>query len=294
MTSFEPSQRIKSDLRFWVPANLAILLLLLSLTALVAPDASADALGDCGDMIKGIGAPEYKGDPPEATVLCRKGYLLSHNTERKTPDWAVERLTPSRFKGPGNRTEQGNPFAADPDLAKGQRAELKDYRGSGFDRGHMAPAASMKFSVAATTESFYLSNMSPQIGPNMNRGIWADLEEMTRNWTCERGDLVVITGPIYGERPKTIGDDHVAIPKSFYKVAYDPTRGRAIAFVLPNKEIEKNGQAAWDVLKNYVVTIREVEDMVGIDFLTQLDTRSKRRLEGLRSVMWPVRARCSA
>src|SRR5581483_4070948 len=165
-----------------------------------------------------------------------------HNDEHKTPDWAIEKLTPNRFTGPGDRTELGNPFTPDPDLPKGKRAELSDYRGSGFDRGHMAPAASMKFSKEATEQSFYLSNMAPQVGQGLNRDIWADLEALTRTWTCGRGQLIVMTGPIYDDdRPKTIGDDKVAVPTAFYKIAYDSDRKRVIAFILPNKKVDKQG-----------------------------------------------------
>jgi len=272
-----------------LPLGLA---LLFAPPAIAAPASEAD-LAKCANAVKETGVPKYKGDAPEATLLCREGYLLSHNTDKKTPDWVVERLMPPRFSGPGDRNEQGNPFAPDPDLAKGKRAELVDYKKSGYDRGHMAPAADMKFSERATEQSFYLSNMSPQIGPNMNRGIWADLEGLTRSWACERGDIVVWTGPIYGDKfNKAIGPNEVAVPDAFYKVAYDPRRSRAIAFILPNEGIDKQRKQAWDVLKSYVVSVQEVEDRVGIDFLPKLKPREKRRLESLKSVMWPVRSGC--
>ena len=131
------------------------------LTALLCacgPAFAQSVPADCAAMVKAIGAPRYKGDAPTHEVVCRLGYVLSHDDEHLTPDWVVERLSPNRFKGPGDRTKQGNPFAADPELPPGKRAELKDYTKSGFDRGHMAPAGDMKFSVKAMDESFYLSN----------------------------------------------------------------------------------------------------------------------------------------
>jgi len=246
-------------------------------------------------MVSPIGVPRYKGDPPEHKYLCRLGYVLSHNTDNRTPDWVIEHLTPDRFKGPGNREAQGNPFAPDPDLKAGERSELADYKGSNYDRGHMAPAASMKFSEQATEESFYLSNMSPQVGKGLNRHIWADLEGIVRDWTCERRELLVITGPLYDtDEPKTIGKTHVAVPTAFYKIAYDPAQRRAIAFVLPNKAVDKKGKKAWDVLKQYIATIREVEERSGLELFVALPGRDQTRLGTLKSVMWPMRQKCSA
>jgi endonuclease G len=247
----------------------------------------------CTPMVKAIGAPRYKGDAAEHQHLCREGYVLSHNAERKTPDWVVERLTPKRFSGPGDRDAQGNPFAADPDLPDGKRAKPSDYKKSGFDQGHMAPAASMKFSKKATEESFYMSNMSPQVGIGLNRHIWADLEELTRHWTCERGELIVITGPLYDdENPKTIGANDVAVPTAFYKIAYDPKKRRVITFVLPNEKVDKKGKKAWDALKPFISTLREVEERAGLDFLAAIPKREQSRLETMKSVMWPVLKKC--
>jgi len=254
-----------------------------------------DVPQDCAPMVAAIGAPKYQGDPPDHTVLCRIGYVLSHNTDHKTPDWTVERLTPDRFKKATSRQSLGNPFAPDPDLKPGQRSELKDYRGSGYDRGHMAPAGSMVFDEQAMIQSFYLSNMTPQVGKGMNQGIWAKLEEMTRDWACERGEVIVMTGPIYdNDKPKTIGDDKVAVPTAFYKIAYAPSSKRAIAFILPNKSIDLKGRKPWDVLKTYVVSVRDVQERTGLDFLSALPARDESRLEGTRSVMWPQRKVCKS
>jgi len=253
----------------------------------------AAELGECADMVREIGAPIYRGNPPDHTVLCRHGYVLAHNSERRTPDWVVERLTPERFTGPGDRKRANEPFAADPDLASGERAERGDYKGSGFDRGHMAPAADMKFSVEALKESFFLSNMTPQVGKGLNRHIWADLEALVRDWTCDRGNLVIVTGPIYDmTEVRTIGPNRVAVPTAFYKIVYDPARRRAIAFILPNQAVDKRGQSAWEALKPHIASVGEVEQRVALDFFTALPRRDEGRIERLRSTMWPVRKGC--
>lgn len=249
---------------------------------------------ECDDMLAYTGAPEYKGEIGERSRHCRLGYVLDHDDARKLPIWVVELLVPDRFVGPGDRKEQGNPFAPDPDLEEGKRAELKDYKGSGFDRGHMAPAATMKFSREATEESFYLSNMAPQVGIGLNRHIWADLEKLTRTWTCERDEIVVITGPIFdSRRAKTIGPNKVAVPDAFFKIAYDPNPKRVIAFILPNRKIDREGRSSWETLRDdYIVTIADIEERTGLDFLTNLSRRNERRLESMKSAMWPDRDSC--
>jgi endonuclease G len=244
---------------------------------------------DCADMLAFTGAPEYKGsDPPDHKILCRDGYVLSHNFERLTPDWVLEVLTPKRFDGNADRKKLGEPFAPDPDLvkAKQKHSDLPDYKASGYDRGHMAPAADMKYKDDAMIESFYLSNMAPQIGPGMNRGIWADLEKMTRRLTCSRDKLVVISGPIYGDKPKSIGDDKVAVPIAFYKILYDPDRKRILAFMLPNKSIDKGGQSAQVALQKFLVKPGTIEDKVGLSFLDKLSLRDRTRLLNMTPAMW--------
>ena len=267
---------------------------ILALVALVAylPSA-AGQISECASMVRDIGAPEYKGNPPQHMILCRIGYVLSHNTERRTPDWVVELLTPDRFIGPGDRKQEGDPFAPDPDLAVGDRAELKDYRKSGFDRGHMAPAASMKFDIEAMRQSFYLSNMAPQVGRGLNQHIWADLESLVRDWTCDRGRLVVITGPIYDDGPsRTIGEGAVAVPSAFYKIAYDSKAKRALAFILPNAAVKTKGKPALRSLRAFVATVGEIEERSGLDLFAGLAPRDERRIEATKSAIWPVRAGC--
>lgn len=215
-------------------------------------------LEDCAEYAA-LGVPGQQGD-----LLCRAGHLLAHHPEYKTPLWVIERLT--KEKATSKVVPRYNRFLADPDLPRGVRAELSDYRGSGYDRGHMAPAADMKWDERAMGESFYLSNMVPQVGQGMNRGIWKDLEEYIRNWAIRRGELFVFTGPIYcGEIKKTIGRNGVAVPSHLYKIVYDPARREAIAFAMPNEELNSQDMP-W-----YIVTIRDIEAWTGLDFLSSLD-----------------------
>lgn len=190
-------------------------------------------------------------------------------------DLGVERLS-------GDADRAGDPFASDSDLPAGHRSELADYQGSGYDRGHMAPAADMKWREDAMKQSFLLSNMAPQTGRGMNRAIWAKLEETVRAWAKERGRVIVVSGPIFGPGPRTIGPGKVEVPESFYKIVFDPGRRRLIAFMMPNQDLTGHK------IPEYVVSLKDIEDKVGIDFLSALSARDKRQLGTLKSPMWRV------
>ncbi|MDD5242445.1 MAG: DNA/RNA non-specific endonuclease [Syntrophorhabdaceae bacterium] len=216
----------------------------------------AGPLEDCKEYAK-LGVPGYDGK-----FLCRTGHLLSHSPEYKTPFWVIEHLTAEKASA---KEFERDKFRPDPDLQKGERAELADYKGSGYDRGHMAPAADMKWDQQAMIECFYLSNMVPQ-NPPMNQIIWRILEENVRNWAIDRGELYIFTGPIYeGRTKKTIGKNKVAVPTHLYKIIYDPKKNEAIAFIMPNVKLNTED------MPTYIVTIREIEEKTGLDFLSELE-----------------------
>lgn len=207
---------------------------------------------DCREY-SALGTPGTSGD-----LLCREGYLLSHDPARKVPLWVIERLTREKATA---KAERKDAFRPDPDLPKGKRAELSDYLRSGFDRGHMAPAADFRWSGQAMAESFYLSNMVPQVGRGMNRGIWIELERMVRTWAVDRGELFIFTGPVF-EDCKTIGKNRVAVPTHIYKIIYDQGRREAIAFLMPNVPLRTRDMPI------FITSIREIEQRTGLDFLS--------------------------
>ena len=234
----------------------------------------AGPIEDCAEYAK-------MGIPGEAGVLlCRKGYLLAHSHDNKTPLWVIEHLTAAKAKA--NDVQRYNKFQADPDLQKGDRAELNDYRGSGFDKGHMAPSADMKWDQEAMIQCFYLSNMVPQVGKGMNQGIWKRLEDKVRTWAINRGELFIYTGPIYrGTDRKTIGTYEVGVPTHLYKIIYDPNANESIAFIMPNETLISSDMPL------YIVTIREVEEETGFDFLSALDQQTQDDIETKKSdVLW--------
>lgn len=199
----------------------------------------------------------------QGRLLCRTGFALSHDDAKKSPSWVAQRMTAERLVPKVTRSDR---FIPDPELPKGQRAELDDYRGSGYDRGHMAPAADMRWSKEAMQESFYLSNMAPQVGPGMNRGIWSEIESTIRRWVASRGELFIYTGPIFEKEStrKTIGPNQVAVPTHFYKVVFDPIRIETIAFVVPN------APHASRRIEEFITSVRDIEARSGLDFLNRI------------------------
>jgi endonuclease G len=138
----------------------------------------------------------------------------------------------------------------------------------------MAPSADMKWDEQAMIECFYLSNMVPQIGKGMNQGIWKDLEEKVRKWAIARGELFIFTGPVYdGGVKDTIGKNKVAVPSHLYKIVYDPNKGEAIAFFMPNEPIKTSA------MPMYIVPVRDIEVKTGLDFLSGLDKQIQDSIE---------------
>ena len=245
------------------------IVLVISLVVVNATIVFADSIQGCKEYSK-LGLPGKQGE-----LLCRKGYLLAHNPEKKTPIWVIEHLTVEKASGTIPRY---NKFEPDPDLAEDQRAELSDYKGSGYDRGHMAPAADMRWDQQAMEECFYLSNMVPQVGKGMNQGIWKDLEERVREWAIDRGELYVYTGPIYEkEVSEVVGKNKVAVPSHLYKIIYDARKVEVIAFIMPNQSLKSSDMPV------YIVTVREIERKTGLDFLSKLDSQVQELVETKKS-----------
>ena len=223
------------------------------------------------------------GYPSEqGTVLYRKGYVLDYDNITKNASWVSYHLT---VKYLVQKVERSNNFRPDPDLKVGERAELVDYNKCGYDRGHLVPAEDMRRDKQTESESFYLSNMTPQIGPGFNRGIWKNLEAKVRRWVKIRRNIYVIAGPIYGKKPNiTIGPNHVAVPTSFYKIVVScDSKGNnldAIAFIFPNQTVESLS------LDAFITTIDEVEKKTSLDFLCDLDQSLEASLESKKSKMW--------
>lgn len=204
------------------------------------------------------------------TIIAREGYTLSYNSKRLIPDWVAYELTATETEGDEPRAKH---FRTDPEIA-GLQADNDDYRNSGWDKGHMAPAADMKWSEKAMDECFYLSNICPQ-DHKLNTGVWKSLEEKCREYARYFGKVYIVCGPIVGNnRYGTIGENGVMVPDAFFKVLlashYDKYTG--IGFIFENKKGAKK-------FMDHAVTIDEVERVTGIDFFHALPDDIEKQAE---------------
>lgn len=230
-----------------------------------ACDASAGA-AEADDKLVMQTSP--KGTPEQ--ILKRTGYVASYNKTTLLPNWVAWHLTAERTEGSAKRS--GVDFAEDTEVPE-PRATDWDYYNSGYDRGHMCPAADNKWSKKAMEESFLFTNMCPQNG-NLNRGDWNEMEMACRKWAKKYGDLYIVCGPIlYKGKHKTIGKNKVVVPEAFFKVVLrtgdDP---QAIGFIYKNT----SGNRPKD---SYVNTVDEVERITGIDFFPSLPDNVEKKVE---------------
>ena len=215
-------------------------------------------------------------DRPEQ-ILRRTGYIVSYNPQWKQPNWVSYELLRSELQGSAART---NRFITDHD-ATGTPADTQDYTRSGYDRGHMAPAADMKWSETAMKESFLLSNICPQ-NPGLNRGRWKELEEEIRQWARCDSALLIACGPIVDSSRKHIGQHRVAVPDQFFKVIAAPytEQPRGIAFLFENDDNQPP-------LGALAVTIDSIETITGIDFFHHIPDSIETLIESNTSLeLW--------
>ena len=210
-------------------------------------------------------------------IIRHTNFTLAYSEADEQAAWVAYELTRAEVAA---NTERSDDFRDDPKIPTGS-ATPDDYRRSGYDRGHLAPAGDMGFSDQAMSESFFMSNMSPQVA-SFNRGIWKDLEEDVRKWAYEDSNLYVVTGPVLTGSRKKIGKNKVTVPVSFYKILldYHTSHIKAIAFLLPNKGTKKP-------LQSFVVSIDEVEKATSIDFFPNLPDSLENALEsGVHPADW--------
>ncbi|MEG1544538.1 MAG: DNA/RNA non-specific endonuclease [Tannerellaceae bacterium] len=204
-------------------------------------------------------------------IIKHEGYTVSYNSNYKIANWVAYELTPEEARS--KKAERSNKFVPDP-LVKGATAINEDYSRSGFDRGHMAPAGDMKWSVKAMRESFYFSNICPQ-QPGLNRGVWKALEEQSRLWALDGNSMLIVTGPVITDDLKPLGKNRVGVPKQFYKVLcyVAGNKPRGIAFLFENRDYPAVS------LKDMAIPIDSVEKVTGIDFFTALPDALEEEME---------------
>ena len=206
---------------------------------------------------------------PNDQIINHHAYTLCYSEPHEQAAWVAYTLTKSRVYGTTKRTDN---FRPDPKVKTGS-ASLADYKGSGYDRGHLAPAADMKWSTTAMSESFFMSNMSPQT-PGFNRGIWKRVEQLVRNWAVENGEIHVVTGPVLKGQFKSIGPNRVSVPEYYYKVILDNKEPeiKGIGLILANAGSDRP-------IQSYAVTIDRVESVTGINFFVDLPDDIEEQIE---------------
>ena len=247
----------------------------------------------------------------ETTFVCHKRYALSHDNATKTPDWVMEHFKAAdlvkKFGRPKNKS-----FAVEKRVPPHGRATNADYTKtkSALARGHMAPSEDFSKTKTGLNDSFVFSNVVPQVGAKFNGAIWGTLEDQVRLAGKARGEIYILTGPVRGDintrrltiakadnacgneiklegpekeafvcaadnrKPNVFCSKGVAVPIGVYKIVYDPAKGDAYAFLMPNKEYETGLDlaAARDVLTTYRVAVATIERATGLRFFQALPT----------------------
>lgn len=216
---------------------------------------------------EGLELPELKkGD----IILRYEGFTVKYNTSWLIPDWVAYELTAEETRG---EVPRASGFSMDLNY-KGKQAMREDYSNTGWDKGHMAPAADMKWSSNAMRESFYLTNICPQ-DHNLNSGDWLTLEKLCREWAVKFGSVYIVCGPVvYNNRFGKIGEQKVVVPDYFYKavLAWNGKEYKSIAFVMENTSIRQS-------ILSCAVSVNDVEALVGFNLFAELNDKNEESIE---------------
>ena len=215
--------------------------------------------------------PSFDFLPSSTTnqIIRHDYYTLSYSEKHEQAEWVAYELKKNYVK---NNDFKRPYFIEDPKVKTGS-ADWRNYKKSGYDKGHLCPAGDMEFALKAYNDTFFTSNISPQLH-DFNGGIWNRLEQKVRYWATKYDGIYVVTGGILHPSLQTIGKEKVSVPNYFYKILLDYSNGqyRMIAFLVPSKKSDKP-------LYDFVVSVDTVEKMTGIDFFSKLDDKIENNLE---------------
>lgn len=212
---------------------------------------------------------DYLPSSTTGQVISHNYYTLSYNEDAEQAEWVAYELKKEHI----SRTHRKRPYFIRDKKVKTKSADYKNYKKSGYSKGHLCPAGDRKFSEDAFNETFLTSNISPQ-KLDFNAGIWNRLEQKTRYWANKERQLYVITGGVLNDNLSTIGNEKVAVPKQFYKILLDYSKPKikTIAFLIPHKESKQP-------LYTFVVSIDKIESLTSIDFFPALPDDIENKLE---------------
>lgn len=242
----------------------ACLALLLAVSGLARPAAAAPAA--CPQFFPGGQPPLLVNAKlrPRTALLCNDGYAMLASGITRGPLWSAEHLTAANVAAARETPRQGQ-FHPEPRLAPQDRAELDDYRRSGYDRGHMTPSGDMP-DAETQQQTFSLANMVPQAGV-LNRGLWADIESTVRNLAVQNNELFIVTGPAFsGGQVSAVGPNTVLVPTSVWKAVFDPRTGRSGVYVCTNT----------DTPQCRVTSVTQLAQIAGVDPFPAASAASKR------------------
>lgn len=202
-------------------------------------------------------------------VVHHQYYSLSYHERFEQAEWVAYELKKSQLSNTNHKRPY---FEIDKSIRTGA-AHWRNYKNSGYDRGHLCPAGDRRFSKLAHDETFLTSNISPQ-DHEFNAGIWNRLEQKVRYWARKHDGVFIVTGGVLSGNLETIGEEQVAVPKFFYKVLldYNSEDPKMIGFLVPNKDSNRS-------LREFEVPVDRIENLTGIDFFEQLDNTIEDRLE---------------
>lgn len=195
--------------------------------------------------------------------LHRDGYSIGYSFKHKCALWASFIISKGSV---GIDVDRGERFYADPDIPEKHRTTPADFNKTGFDKGHLAPSASIDFSRKSNDQTFAMSNMAMQ-DPELNRQAWGRLEGIVREWTRTKGTLAVVVGPVFGDTNKRVND--VAVPKGFYQAIYSYQHNACIGFYFQNKDTPTS--QLWD----HAMSIKELQEKTGYTLLDRVGWWSK-------------------
>jgi len=234
---------------------------------------SVDIKRDTPDTIEKNAKTNFFYLPTSTTgsIITHNFYTLSYSEKHEQAEWVAYELKKSHLQ----KKDFKRPYFEIDNKVKTTSANWKNYRKSGYDRGHLCPAGDRSFSYDAFEETFLTSNISPQ-NHDFNAGIWNELEQKTRYWAKRYDGVYVVTGGVLENGLKSIGYESVSIPNYFYKIILDNSSEtvKMIAFLIPNKPTHQS-------LKSFVVPVDRIEKLTGIDFFPKLDDALENGLERL-------------
>lgn len=202
-------------------------------------------------------------------IVHHKGYSLSYSEPHEQAEWVAYELKKDHL----SQTHHKRPYFEIDKAVKTGAASWRNYKKSGYDKGHLCPAGDRRFTKAAHDETFLTSNISPQ-EHKFNAGIWNTLEQKIRYWARKYDGVYVVTGGVLKGDMRTIGTEQVSVPNAFYKVIIDMNSGspKMLGFLMPHENSNKP-------LYDFVVPVDKIEALTGIDFFPELEDALETKLE---------------